>query len=77
MCSDMGLFEDNEEKIVTVESGGAAILDLPKIESHPPPSMLWFSDQDVRSLPYDRKYAYTPTQLIILSADKADEKAYR
>lgn len=73
----MGLFEDNEEKIVTVESGGAAILDLPKIESHPPPSMLWFSDQDVRSLPYDRKYAYTPTQLIILSADKADEKAYR
>ncbi|XP_049831894.1 protein sidekick isoform X2 [Schistocerca gregaria] len=71
----MGIFEDTEEKIVTVESGKAAVLDLPRIDSHPQPSVTWMSDSG--TLPYDRKYAFTPGQLIILSADSGDQRAYR
>lgn len=61
---------------MTVESGEAAILDLPLIESHPQPSVTWQSDTG--PLPYDRKFAVTTNhQLVILSTSSDDQKAYR
>lgn len=72
----MGAFEDLTERIMTVESGEAAVLDLPFLESHPQPSVTWHSD--IGPLPYDRKFAVTTDhQLVILSASPSDQKAYR
>ncbi|KAK6637522.1 hypothetical protein RUM44_007944 [Polyplax serrata] len=72
----MGAFEDLTERTMTVESGEAAILDLPLIESHPQPSVTWQSDTG--PLPYDRKFAVTTNhQLVILSTSSDDQKAYR
>lgn len=72
----MGAFEDKTEKTVTVEEGQAAILDLPPIESYPEPDVTW--QVDGNPLPYTQKYAKSKAnQLIILSADQSDIKAYR
>lgn len=72
----MGIFEDSSEKTVFVEYGEAAILNLPQIESNPPPSVSWQDENGL--LRYDRKYAVTESnQLVILSSSKDDEKAYR
>lgn len=69
-------FEDLTEQYLSVESGSAAILDLPFINSIPKPSVTWHTDRG--SLEYDIKYALTSkNQLIILSSDENDEKAYR
>lgn len=76
MILDMGTFEDLTERTMTVESGEAAILDLPLIESHPQPSVTWQSDSG--SLPYDLKFTITTNhQLVILSTSAVDQKAYR
>ncbi|XP_026688281.1 protein sidekick-like, partial [Diaphorina citri] len=72
----MGVFEDMTERTVTVDSGQAAILDLPHIDSFPSPLVNWQSDDG--RFPYDRKYFTTlKHQLIILSASSSDQKAYR
>ncbi|KAG6449472.1 hypothetical protein O3G_MSEX006098 [Manduca sexta] len=72
----MGVFENVEKSLVTVESGKAAILELPHIESEPPPSLIWQDEHD--TLRYDQKYAFTNKhQLLILSVSREDEKAYR
>lgn len=73
---DMGAFEDLTERIMTVESGRAAVLDLPHIESHPQPSVTWHSD--LGPLPYDRKFSLTTDhRLVILSTTFEDQRAYR
>lgn len=73
---DMGTFQNQSEGRQTVVSGHAVILEMPQIDSTPPPSVMWQTDEG--PLNYDIKYAFTPTnQLIILSADDTDRKAYR
>ncbi|RZC39905.1 sidekick, partial [Asbolus verrucosus] len=73
---NMNVFEDQTEKSVSVVEGQAAILDLPEIESKPPPEVTWHTDDG--QLPYAQKYAKSKSnQLIILSTDKSDQRAYR
>lgn len=72
----MDIFEDLSERHASVESGHPAIFDLPPIESVPPPSVTWQDSE--HPLNYDIKYAESlKNQLIILSADEDDQKAYR
>lgn len=72
----MGIFEDQTEKTISVKEGEAAILDLPEIDSIPAPDVTWQTDELIT--PYGPKYAYSSeNQLIILSAEKADQKSYR
>lgn len=72
----MGIFEDQTEQVISVIEGEAAILDLPEIESTPPPDVTWQTDELVT--PYGQKYAYSKNnQLIILSTEKSDQKSYR
>lgn len=72
----MGVFEDTSEKAVSVQSGSAAILDMPVIDSEPSPSVVWHDEHG--PLAYDHKYAITPShQLVILATTKDDEKPYR
>lgn len=77
--TDMGVFENTLEQVVTVESGKAAILDFPHIESDPPPSVIWQDENGVNGvLRYDQKYAITDKhQLVILCSSKDDQRAYR
>lgn len=71
----MGQFEDLDERIITVEQGNAAIIDLPHIESIPPPSVTWYNEEGPL---YDIKYAQTAkNQLVILSAEEGDHNTYR
>lgn len=73
---DMGVFEDSLEKVVTAESGRAAILDFPHIESDPAPTVIWQDENGV--LRYDQKYEISDKhQLVILSASHEDERVYR
>ncbi|XP_068898271.1 protein sidekick isoform X6 [Tenebrio molitor] len=72
----MNVFEDQTEKSLSVVEGQAAILDLPEIESKPPPEVSWHTNDG--QLPYAQKYAKSKSnQLIILSTEKSDQKAYR
>lgn len=72
----MGNFENLTERRLSVESGHAAILDLPPIESLPPPSVYW-QDEEQR-LQFNIKYVETlKNQFIILSVDESDAKSYR
>ncbi|CAG4981190.1 unnamed protein product [Parnassius apollo] len=75
----MGVFENNIEQEVTVESGKAAILNFPHIESEPPPSVIWQDENGENGvLRYDQKYAITDKhQLVILCASKEDVRSYR
>ncbi|XP_045518694.1 protein sidekick isoform X1 [Pieris brassicae] len=75
----MGMFENTVESVVTVESGKAAILDFPPIDSEPPPTVVWQDEKGVNGVPsYDQKYAITDKhQLVILCASREDQKAYR
>ncbi|TMW48206.1 hypothetical protein DOY81_006718 [Sarcophaga bullata] len=76
VVAHMGVFNNTTEQRLTVVSGHPAIFDLPAIDSTPVPSVMW---QTVEGpLNYDIKYAYTKAnQLIILSADESDRRAYR
>ncbi|XP_017852461.1 protein sidekick [Drosophila busckii] len=72
----MGIFENVTEGRLSVVSGHAAIFDMPAIDSVPKPSVIWQTEEG--SLNYNIKYAFTQSnQLIILSADEQDRKAYR
>lgn len=75
----MGVFENTLEQTVEVESGRAAILEFPHIESEPPPSVIWQDEGGVNGvLRYDQKYAITDKhELVILSASQDDQRAYR
>lgn len=76
LFSDMGVFEPVADTIITVESGRAALLAFPKIESEPPPSVIW--QDEIGALRYDQKYAVTNKhELVILCTSHEDEKAYR
>lgn len=79
LFSVMGVFENALEEVITVESGNAAILDFPHIESEPPPSVIWQDENGANGvLRYDQKYAITDKhQLVILCASKDDQRAYR
>jgi protein sidekick len=73
---DMTPFETQEEKTVVVRSGEAAVLELPPIASHPPPSILWQARDN--SLLYGTKFATTSGfKQVILDVNTADQKAYR
>lgn len=76
-CSlDMGAFEDQTEKSVTVQTGHAAVLELPPIESYPPPLVMWQVD-DGNTI-FGRKFFVTTShQLVVLACSKDDQKAYR
>lgn len=72
----MGVFENVADSIISVESGRAAILPFPQIESEPPPSVIWQDENG--SLRYDQKYAVTDKhELVILCTSHEDEKSYR
>lgn len=73
----MGIFLDQTERTLKVRSGEAVVLDLPHIESQPAPLITWMTDEG--NIPYDIKYAKVDegNQLVILSADSSDERAYR
>ncbi|CAB3242123.1 unnamed protein product [Arctia plantaginis] len=72
----MGIFENLADTVISVESGRAAILPFPQIESEPPPSVIWQDENG--SLRYDQKYAVTDKhELVILCTSHEDEKAYR
>lgn len=72
----MGIFENFIDTDITVESGKAAILPFPRIESEPPPSVIWQDESG--ALRYDQKYAVTDKhELVILCTSHEDEKAYR
>ncbi|KAK4323993.1 hypothetical protein Pmani_005348 [Petrolisthes manimaculis] len=68
--------EDEEEQIVKVKAGEAAVLTLPPLESFPPPSVTWQADD--ASLLYGIKYATTDphNQFIVLSTQPSDMKTY-
>jgi protein sidekick len=69
-------FEETEEKTIIVRAGEAAVLDLPPIQSFPPPSILWQARDN--SLLYGSKFATTGDfRQIILDVNSADQKAYR
>lgn len=74
-CVDMGKFDDLTDRVVTIEYGNAAILELPPIESNPSPGVTW-SSSDGTEL-YGIKYATTDHNLYILDAAKSDEGSYR
>jgi protein sidekick len=72
----MGMFDKVLDDTYRAESGHAAILNFPRIESEPAPSVIW--QDEYSALRYDQKYAVTEEhQLVILSASHDDEKAYR
>nr|XP_018910641.1 PREDICTED: protein sidekick isoform X1 [Bemisia tabaci] len=72
----MGAFEDQTEKSVTVQTGHAAVLELPPIESYPPPLVMWQVD-DGNTI-FGRKFFVTTShQLVVLACSKDDQKAYR
>ncbi|XP_019697114.1 protein sidekick isoform X2 [Harpegnathos saltator] len=71
----MGKFDDLTDRVVTVEYGNAAVLELPPIESNPSPGVSWFSSDGTEL--YGRKYATTDHKLFILDAMKSDEGSYR
>ncbi|KAJ8914572.1 hypothetical protein NQ315_010036 [Exocentrus adspersus] len=72
----MSVFKDQSERTVSVKEGEAAIIDLPEIESNPPPDVTWQTDEGI--LPYLQKYTTSKdNQLVILSTDKSDQKSYR
>jgi protein sidekick len=74
--ADMTPFESQEEKNVIVSSGEAAVLELPPISSHPPPSILWQARDN--SLLYGSKFASTTDfRQVILDVNSADQKSYR
>lgn len=64
-----------EEKTVIVRSGDAAVLELPLIQSNPPPSVIWQTRDN--TLLYGSKFALTSDfKQVILDANAADQKAY-
>ncbi|KAG7208959.1 hypothetical protein KM043_015128 [Ampulex compressa] len=71
----MGVFTDLSERVVTVKSGSAAVLQLPPIESHPTPDVTWFTSDGM--LLYGIKYAATHHTLLILNASESDQGLYR
>lgn len=71
----MGVFENLTDIEVEVQSGNAAILELPPIESDPTPDVTW-STLDGRIL-YDIKYATSHNKLLILNASDKDERSFR
>lgn len=74
----MGAFEEQAEggATVSVEEGGAAVLQLPNIESQPAPLVTWQTDEG--RVPYGPKYAEADGgRLVILAADATDRRKYR
>ncbi|KAJ8687397.1 hypothetical protein QAD02_023191 [Eretmocerus hayati] len=71
----MGEFDDLSERVITVQSGSAAVLEMPHIDSHPQPEVIWSTSDG--PIPYTIKYATVHTKLIILNAADNDEGSYR
>lgn len=72
----MSVFKDQSDKTVSVKEGEAAIIDLPEIESIPPPDVTWQTDEGI--LPFLQKYITSKdNRLIILSVERSDQKSYR
>lgn len=73
--ADLGKFDDLTDRVVMVEYGNVAILELPLIESNPSPAVTWFSSDGTEL--YGIKYAMIDHKLFILDATKSDEGFYR
>ena len=72
----MSPYEAASTDDLKVKAGHSAIFQFPKIDSIPAPSVSWQADDN--TLLYGTKYAVTSdNRLVILSADKSDEKSYR
>lgn len=72
----MSPFKDLSEKTISVKEGEAAIIDLPEIDSNPPPEVTWQIEGAI--LPYLQKYTTSKdNKLVILSTEKSDQKSYR
>ncbi|XP_043206047.1 protein sidekick-like, partial [Amphibalanus amphitrite] len=72
----MSQFNDTEPRTIAVQSGHAAVLDLPPIDSRPKPSVRWLTARQPTL--YGIKYAVTSReQLVILSVEPEDEQEYR
>lgn len=71
----MGVFEDLSERVISVQSGTAAVLEMPHIDSHPAPEVIWSTSDG--TIPYIIKYATVHQKLIILNASDNDEGSYR
>ncbi|XP_016844898.1 protein sidekick isoform X4 [Nasonia vitripennis] len=71
----MGEFEDLTERGLEVSSGEAAVLEMPHIESHPVPEVIWSTSDGI--IPYTIKYAKVYHKLLILNAAESDEGSYR
>jgi hypothetical protein len=71
----MGVFEDLAERVITVSSGNAVVLEMPHIESHPAPEVIWSTSDG--TIPYTIKYATVHHKLLILNASEGDEGSYR
>ena len=72
----MSEFNSTEPRTVTVQSGHAAVLDLPPIDSRPKPSVRWQTARQPAL--YGIKYAVTSRdQLVILSVEEDDQQEYR
>lgn len=60
---------------IRVNAGQAAVLQVPKIDSYPPPTYEWYAG-DALIIP-NQKFAISKTNsLIILATEKSDEKYY-
>ncbi|KAK7082429.1 Protein sidekick-2 [Halocaridina rubra] len=72
----MSSYNETESTNVTVQAGNAAMLSLPPLDSYPPPSVTWQTDDN--SLLYGIKYATTnhDTRLVILASQTSDMKTY-
>lgn len=71
----MGAFPNLNNRTIEVTSGNAAILEMPSIESHPVPEVIWSTSDG--TIPYAIKYATVDNKLLVLSAADSDEGLYR
>ncbi|XP_043274054.1 protein sidekick isoform X3 [Venturia canescens] len=71
----MGVFENLTDIEVIVQSGSAAILELPPIESDPTPDVTWSTLDG--PIPYEIQYATSHHKLLILNVSEKDARPYR
>ena len=72
----MSSFKATPPQRIRVKAGHSVVFKLPAIESVPPPSVTWQTQDN--ALLYGTKYAVTSDKRqIILSVDSSDQKGYR
>lgn len=71
----MGVFENLTDIEVEVQSGSAAILELPPIDSDPTPDVTWSTLNE--PIPYEIQYATSQHKLLILNVSEKNERIYK